>query len=58
MQKIFFTINYRNFYAIPFRQDAPFEKERSIVADWSLIEETCQKALENEQIQPILLGGN
>ena len=57
-KNIFSLLNYRNFYAIPFRQDAPFEKERSIVAEWSLIEETCQKALENEQIQPILLGGN
>lgn len=50
-------MNMKYLYVIPFRQDAPFEKERSIVSDWSLIEKSCNCALKNEQIQPILLGG-
>lgn len=54
---VFSLLNFRHLYAIPFRQDAPFIKERSIVAEWSLLEETCEKALSNQQIQPILLGG-
>ncbi|MEG1474927.1 MAG: dipicolinate synthase subunit B [Longicatena sp.] len=47
----------KHFYAIPFRQDAPFRKARSIVAEWSLLEETLDYAYLSEQIQPILLGG-
>ena len=38
---IFTLLNYRGFYAIPFAQDAPFQKERSIVAKWDLLMETC-----------------
>lgn len=53
---VFGLLNYKHFYAIPFRQDAPFKKERSIVAEWNLLEETCDKALLHQQIQPILLG--
>ena len=45
-------------YAIPFRQDAPFTKERSIVADWTLLEATLDEAIQHKQIQPVLLGGN
>lgn len=47
----------KHFYAIPFRQDAPFQKERSIVAEWTLLEDALNMALEHKQIQPILLGG-
>lgn len=55
---IFTLLNYRGFYAIPFAQDAPFQKERSIVAKWDLLMETCDMALQDQQIEPILLGGN
>lgn len=48
---------YKHFYAIPFRQDAPYQKERSIVAEWTLLEDAMNMALEHKQIQPILLGG-
>lgn len=54
---IFTLINFKNIYVIPFRQDAPFEKERSIVSDWDLLIETCEHALDNHQLEPILLGG-
>ncbi|MGX8834371.1 dipicolinate synthase subunit B [Amedibacillus sp. YH-ame6] len=48
----------KNIYAIPFRQDAPFKKERSIVAEWTLLESALDEAIVHKQIQPILLGGN
>lgn len=47
----------KHLYAIPFRQDAPFKKERSIVADWNLLEKALDVGLEHKQLQPILLGG-
>lgn len=34
------------------------KKERSIVAKWDLLMETCDMALQDQQIEPILLGGN
>lgn len=57
-KNIFTLINYKRIYVIPFRQDAPFEKERSIVSKWELLEATCDMALEDRQLQPILLGGD
>lgn len=48
----------KHMYAIPFAQDAPFTKERSIVAKWSLLESSLDEAIHHKQIQPILLGGN
>lgn len=47
---------FKQFYAIPFRQDAPFQKERSVVAKWELLEESLDQALINKQLQPLLLG--
>lgn len=41
-------------YVVPFSQDAPFKKAMSVVAHWDLMEETLEKALENQQLQPIL----
>jgi len=44
-------------YVVPFAQDAPFQKAMSVVALWDCMEETIEKALQNEQIQPILREG-
>lgn len=57
-QNVFSLMNMKHFYVIPFRQDAPFQKERSIVSKWNLLEKTLDCALENQQLQPILLGGD
>lgn len=57
-RNIFTLMNMKHFYVIPFRQDAPFEKERSIVSKWELLERCADMALENKQLQPILLGGD
>lgn len=46
----------RNVYIVPFAQDDPINKPRSVVADFSKIPETLAAALAGAQIQPILLG--
>lgn len=46
----------RDFYFVPFRQDDPAGKPRSLVADFSLVEQTVAAALNGQQIQPILLA--
>lgn len=46
----------RHFYFVPLRQDAPFAKPRSLVADMEHLPETIGAALEGRQLQPILLA--
>lgn len=41
-------------YVVPIAQDAPDKKAMSVVACWEYMEETLEKALQNEQLQPIL----
>ena len=48
-------INRRNYYFVPFRQDNPITKPRSIVFDPEYIVKTIERALDGEQISPILL---
>ena len=45
----------RNVYFVPFGQDDPLGKPRSLIADFSRIPQTIEAALLGEQIQPILL---
>lgn len=47
----------RNVYMVPFGQDDPAGKPRSVVADFSKIPEALAAALAGAQMQPILLGG-
>ena len=48
-------LNKKHIYFIPFRQDNPITKPRSITFDPNYTLDTVLKALEREQIQPILL---
>ncbi len=48
-------LNRKNYYFVPFKQDNPITKPRSIVFDPSYICKTLEKALDKEQIEPILL---
>ena len=48
-------LNRRNYYFVPFRQDNPITKPNSLVFDSKMIPETLEKALELEQIQPMIL---
>ena len=48
-------LNRKNYYFVPFRQDNPITKPTSLVFDASMIQDTLEKALELEQLQPIIL---
>ena len=43
-------------YFVPFGQDDPQNKPTSLMADFSLVAEPAQAALEGRQLQPLLLG--
>jgi len=45
----------RHLYFVPYGQDDPFGKPRSLIADFSQTEQTVEKALTGVQLQPLLL---
>jgi len=45
----------KHYYFVPFRQDDPVRKPASLVADFHMIPQTLEQALQNTQIQPLLL---
>ena len=49
-------LNSKNIYFVPLRQDNPKDKPNSLVADMDLIIPTIIEALNNKQIQPLILG--
>lgn len=49
-----FMLNRRLVYLVPFGQDDPIGKSRSLVADMTLILPAARLALEGKQMQPIL----
>ena len=48
-------MNRRNYYFVPFKQDNPLTKPRSIVFEPEYVLKTIEYALDGEQIEPILL---
>lgn len=48
-------LNRNNYFFVPFRQDNPITKPRSLVFDANSIIKTLEFALDKEQIQPILI---
>ncbi len=48
-------LNRNNYYFVPFKQDNPITKPRSLVFDEKYIITTIEQALELKQVQPILL---
>jgi len=48
-------LNNKNIYFIPFRQNNPITKPKSLMYSTKHIIETTTKAIKGEQIQPILL---
>jgi len=48
--------NIKNIYFVPFGQDDYEKKPNSLIAHWDDLSATIEKALEGEQIQPILKG--
>jgi len=54
-QNIGKLLDKANYYFVPFMQDNPITKPRSIVFDCNYIIKTLEMALDREQIQPILI---
>ena len=54
-QNIGKLLNRANHFFVPFRQDNPITKPRSIVFDYQYIIKTLEMALDREQVQPILV---
>ena len=48
-------LNRKNYYFVPFNQDNPITKPRSIVFNRHYVVKTLEYALDNQQIQPIIL---
>lgn len=48
-------LNRKNYYFVPFKQDNPISKPRSIVFEFEYLIRTIKAALDGEQISPILL---
>ncbi len=48
-------LNSKNIYFVPFRQDNPITKPNSLIFNKNQVIKTIEKALNKEQIQPILL---
>lgn len=48
-------LNRKNYFFVPFKQDNPITKPRSIVFDFDYLIKTIELALEQKQISPILL---
>ncbi len=53
-QSIGRMMNVKNVYFVPFSQDNPEKKPKSIVAHFDLIPQTIAAALDGKQIQPVL----
>ncbi len=48
-------LNRKNYYFVPFGQDNPITKPRSIVANFDMLIKTIEYALDGEQINPMLI---
>ena len=47
-------LNRKHYYFVPFYQDAPEQKPRSLASDYARLEETILAAHQGRQLQPIL----
>ncbi|MGN0798395.1 MAG: dipicolinate synthase subunit B [Christensenellales bacterium] len=55
MQNIAKLMNEKKVFFVPFRQDSPTKKPKSLVADLDLLLDTILLAKDGEQIQPVLI---
>lgn len=55
MKNLGILLNTRNIYFVPFGQDNPIEKKNSLVSRFDLIKKAAEFALDNKQIQPVLI---
>lgn len=54
LQNIAALLNRKNYYFVPFGQDAPETKPHSLASDFSLIDKTLTAALHGVQLQPVI----
>lgn len=54
-ENILKLLNTKNIYLIPFKQDDPKKKPKSLVYDYTKLIDTIKFALENKQIQPLMI---
>jgi len=57
-QNIGRLLSWRNVYFVPFGQDDPIKKPRSLVADFEQLPRTVVASLSGIQLQPMLTGTN
>ena len=50
-------LSAKNLFFVPFGQDDPENKPKSLISKWDLIEDTLAYADKGKQIQPLLLRG-
>lgn len=53
-KNIGYLLARKNYYFVPFSQDDPISKPRSMIADFGMLEKTVICALKGEQISPII----
>lgn len=53
-KNIGYLLSRKNFYFVPFEQDDPVNKKRSMIADFNLLEDTVNNALNGVQVTPII----
>ncbi len=56
LKNIGILLNTKNIYFIPFGQDNHKTKPNSMIAHIDLLTDTLQHALDNKQLQPVILG--
>lgn len=49
-------MNYKNIYFVPFGEDNFLQKPTSMVADFTLIKDTLESALNGKQLQPVIIN--
>ena len=55
LKNIGLLMNTKNVFFVPFSQDSPETKHRSVISHFDLIEQTVEDALKGIQTQPIIL---
>lgn len=49
-------LNYKNIYFVPYGQDSFSKKPNSMVAEFSLIQQTLEDAFDGKQTQPVIIN--
>lgn len=54
LKNIGMLMNTKNIYFVPFGQDDYEKKPKSMIAHWEDLEETMEKAMKGQQVQPVV----